>query len=91
MGSPSDDFACLLETPSPVEADLARGLLDEAGIPCMLHGRDADFAEWGASAHQALTRPSLYVPRSALEEAQAVLAAAWGTPPPLEDTDPNSL
>ncbi len=69
MGQKPNDIACLLEAPTAVEAELARGLLEEAGIPCLFHGRDADFAEFGASAHMSLTRPSLFVPAAALDGA----------------------
>ncbi|HJO27472.1 MAG TPA: DUF2007 domain-containing protein [Planctomycetota bacterium] len=78
MGQKPNDIACLLEAPTAVEAELARGLLEEAGIPCLFHGRDADFAEFGASAHMSLTRPSLFVPAAALDGARALLAEAWG-------------
>ncbi|MDP6368163.1 MAG: DUF2007 domain-containing protein, partial [Planctomycetota bacterium] len=88
MGQFPADIACLLEAPTAVEADLARGILEEAGIPCISHGRDADFAELGASAHMAYTRPNLFVPASALERARDLLAAAWGALPDDSDSGP---
>ena len=36
------EIVVLLAAPAPVEAELARGLLEEAGIPSMLHGPDMD-------------------------------------------------
>ena len=78
MAKPSDDFALLLEASSPVEVELARGLLDAAGIPCLVHGPDFDIAELGRAAHDAVRRPNVYVPKSALERATAVLQEAWG-------------
>ena len=78
MGTPSEDFARLLEAVDPVELDLARGLLDEAGIPCMAHGPDFDVAELGRAVHATIRKPDLYVPRGALERAREVLRAAWG-------------
>jgi hypothetical protein len=84
MGRIADDYATLLDSVTLVEANLARGLLDEAGIPCLFHGPDFDFAELGLSSHAAARGVSVYVPRAALAEAQEVLrAAAWdgGAPP----------
>jgi putative signal transducing protein len=78
MSSIRDDFALLLAAPDPVEADLARNLLDSAGIPSLLQGQDRDIAELGASSHSTISRPDLYVPKSAVERARAVLREAWG-------------
>ena len=79
MSSPEDRRpVVLLAAPDPVKAELARSLLEEAGIPTMSHGPDRDFAELGAAVHMAFTRPDLLVPASALEKARAVLEQAWG-------------
>ena len=77
MSSTRADFALLLASPDPVEADLARDLLESAGIPSMLHGQDRDFAELGAG-HAGISRPDLLVPKSAFERAREVLIEAWG-------------
>ncbi len=68
----------LLSAPDPVKGELARGLLEEAGIPSVFHGPDRDVAELGTAVHMAFTRPDLLVPASALEEARALLKQAWG-------------
>lgn len=78
MSGPRTDFALLLEAPNPVQAELARGLLEEAGIPTLLHGQDRDLAELGAAVHMAVSRPDLYVPRPELERARSLLAEAFG-------------
>ena len=77
MGN-SDEHDLLLDSVDKVKADLAKGLLAEAGIPCLFHGPDFDVAELGTAAHQTLRGVSVYVPRGAREKAQAVLEAAWG-------------
>ncbi len=78
MSSIRNDFDLLLAAPDPVEADLARNLLQAAGIPSILQGQDRDFAELGASSHSAIARPDLFVPKGALERARAILREAWG-------------
>ena len=78
MTKPSDEYELLLAAPDAVEAKLAQNLLEIAGIPSMLHGMDRDFAELGAAVHMAVARLDLYVPKGALEAAQAVLREAWG-------------
>ena len=45
MQKMSDEFDVLLPAVDPIEGDLARELLDESGIPSMLHGPDFDMAE----------------------------------------------
>lgn len=72
------DFALLLDAPSYVALELAKGLLDRAGIPFLIHGHDQDFAELGVAVHTAVTSPSLYVPRRALSRARDALREAWG-------------
>ncbi len=78
MSSFREEFGLLLAAPDPVEAELARNLLQTAGIPSMLQGQDRDLAELGASSHAAIARPDLYVPKTALERARAILREAWG-------------
>src|ERR1700741_3848197 len=87
MSSTRADFALLLASPDPVEADLARDLLSSEGIPSMLHGQDRDLAEMGAASHDGISRPDLLVPKSAFERAREVLSEAWGDQP-LADEDP---
>jgi hypothetical protein len=78
MGAPADGFVRLLEAPDAVEAELARGLLESAGIPALLHGQDRDLAELGAAIHMRISRPDVYVPAAELERARRVLDEAWG-------------
>ena len=78
MSSTRADFALLLESPDPVEADLAKDLLAAEGIPSMLHGQDRDLAELGAAGHASISRPDLLVPKGALSRAREVLREAWG-------------
>jgi hypothetical protein len=77
MGSPRSEFDLLLEAPTSVEADMARDLLQRAGIPTYLHGRDRDLAELGSAIHNGLTRPDLFVPKGRRAEAEAILNSAW--------------
>ncbi len=78
MTSPSDEYALLLAAPSATSCQLAKNLLEAAGIPCMQHGMDRDFAELGAAVHMGVARPDLYVPKSAFDQAKALLDEAWG-------------
>lgn len=78
MGTPAEDFALLIEAADPIEIDLARSLLEAAGIPSLAHGPDFDVAELGSVVHQSLRHPDLYVPKQALEPARRVLDEAWG-------------
>ena len=78
MGRIADDYACLLDSVGLIEAQLARELLAEQGIPCLLHGPDFNFAEMGPASHAAVRGVSVYVTHGALAEAQGLLRAAWG-------------
>ncbi len=73
MGRPRDDFDLLLAAPHPVEAELARGILADAGIPVLVHGGDFDVAELGTATHAMLRRPDVYVPRGSRERALQAL------------------
>ncbi len=68
----------LLDTVNQVTADLARNLLQGAGIPVCLDSPDFDIAELGVAAHGMLRGMSVYVPASALARAREILAEAWG-------------
>ncbi len=76
--SPDAEISVLLAAPDSVRAELARSLLEEAGIPSLLHGPDMDMAELGVAAHAGFTRPDLLVPTAALEAARELLEEAWG-------------
>lgn len=73
-----EEFDLLLNDVDPLEGDLARQLLEEHGIPSMLHGPDFDVAELGRISHAVLRHQALYVPKGASVAARAVLAEAWG-------------
>jgi hypothetical protein len=86
MTSPADEYALLMEAATPTDAELAKSLLAEKGIPCIFHGQDRDFAELGEMVHMMVSRPDVYVPREALERAVEILRGAWGEfSPPLSD------
>jgi Putative prokaryotic signal transducing protein len=80
------DFDLLLEAVDPVTAELARGLLAEAGIPSLIHNQDFDVAELGTAVHHAVRHPDLYVPKGMREQAQTVLDEAWGDAGPDGET-----
>ena len=81
MGTPDEEFALLLEAANPEEVAMARGLLESADIPCLVHGPDFDVAELGTAAHARIRHQNVYVPNAAFEKASAILAEAWGTEP----------
>jgi hypothetical protein len=77
----SEDRALLMEAANYVEIQMIKGLLKDAGIPCVVEGPDFDMAELGRAAHDMIRGQSIYVPASALERAKAVVEAAWGDTP----------
>ena len=77
MTRPSDEYALLIAAASPVDAELAEQVLKGAGIPCLLHGMDRDLAELGAAVHMQISRPDVYVPKTAYDAAVKALQAAW--------------
>ena len=81
MGTNDQDFALLLEAANPEEVAMARGLLEAADIPCLVHGPDFDVAELGIAGHAVIRHQNVYVPNAAFEQASAILAEAWGTEP----------
>ena len=86
---PEDEFDRLLEHPHPVGAELARGMLEAAGIPSMTHGADFDVAELGPVTHGLLRRPHLYVPKGTAARAAEVLReAGWADPIELDPSEP---
>lgn len=76
--SNSEEHDLVLDSVDHLKAQLAKGLLDEAGIPCIFHGPDFDVVELGQMAHSNLRGISVYVPRGAGDKARSVLAEAWG-------------
>jgi len=82
MGRWTDEYATLLGNADYVQAMLAKGLLKEAGIPCLLYGPDRGHAELGASERAGFEPASVLVPWESLDRAREVLAAAWGEDAP---------
>jgi hypothetical protein len=77
MPSPAEEHALLLAAATPVDAELARNLLAAEGIPCLFHGMDRDVAELGVAVHMTVSRPDVYVPKSALKRAVQILRETW--------------
>jgi hypothetical protein len=73
-------YAKVVSSVPRYEAEMARQLLAEAGIPCLVHGPDFDRAELGAS-HDMVRHVDVYVEPADLERAKAKLAEAWGPEP----------
>jgi len=78
VGRLRDDYALVLKAGNTIQADLARNLFTEAGIPCLVHGADFDIAELGLAAHNMVRGTNVYVPHELREQAREVLQAAWG-------------
>lgn len=76
MSRIDEDFALVLEGLNRIEVDLAKGLLESAGIPAMAHGPDFDWIELGR-AHDDVRGLDLYVPKDAYERAKEILDASW--------------
>lgn len=74
MGPKQDDYAAVLEGADFVTTALAKNLLEEAGVPCLIHGQDS-FAELG---YAPMPLGDVLVPRPWLARAQALLDEAWG-------------
>jgi hypothetical protein len=73
-----DDYALVLEGVDKMVADMARGLLNAAGIPSMVHGPDFDVAELGVAAHSSVRGVGVYVPKAAEARAREILGEAFG-------------
>ncbi len=73
-----DEFDVLLPSVDPLEGEMARELLEERGIPSMLHGPDFDTAELGLLAHNVTRHPGLLVPKGSRTRAREILVEAWG-------------
>lgn len=74
----TDEFDVLLQAVDTIEGEMARDVLDQAGIPSMLHGPDFDVAELGFSGHTRVRRADLLVPRGTRAVARQLLVDAWG-------------
>ena len=72
-----DEPVHLLSASSYVQLELARNLLDHAGIPCIVEGHPFNSLEdpsrqWAGSVRE------IRVPRGSLARARALLNQAWG-------------
>lgn len=72
------EFDVVLSSVAFVEGELARELLQSAGIPCLLHSPDFDIAEIGLASYAQLRSGDLLVPRGSRPAARAALVDAWG-------------
>lgn len=77
-GTEDREFVVLLSISTNFQAMLARDLLVEAGIPCLLEGPDFDVVELGQAAHDSARGRDVLVPRERADEARALLEEAWG-------------
>jgi hypothetical protein len=82
MGRLQDEYAVVLDEADLVAAELAKGLLEAEGIPCLLHGPDFDVAEFGTAGHAVVRGRAVLVPRVERERALAILRGAWGDDAP---------
>ncbi len=73
-----EEFDTVLTAVDYVEGELARELLESAGIPSLLHGADFDVAELGLVSHAQMRHADLLVPRGTRDSARAKLVEAWG-------------
>jgi hypothetical protein len=73
-----DEFALLLHGVDTFEVDMARNLLEQAGIPSLAHGPDFDVAELGVAGHGMARGRGVYVPKAVLDRARDVVREAWG-------------
>lgn len=78
MATDPNGFALLLDGIGLLERDLARNLLESAGIPCLVDEPDLIEGCLGALRMPGVTR--IYVPPSALARARSLLGEAWGDP-----------
>lgn len=78
MESRRDDFDLVLDAVTPAEAELAKELLESAGIPCM--GQDVDLLDPVTVITSGITRQSVYVPKGRSEQARVILDGAWSKP-----------
>jgi|Wag4MinimDraft_6_1082665.scaffolds.fasta_scaffold08573_2 hypothetical protein len=77
MKRPSEEYATAAKAVTALEAEMARQLLADAGLPCLVHGPDFDRAELGAS-HGMVRRVDVLVAPADADKARAVLDQAWG-------------
>ena len=77
MPNSDEDHAILLAAPDWAEAQMAKNVLAEAGIPSLLREINSGLLECGPELQSAMHRPDLMVPRALLERARAALSEAW--------------
>ena len=77
MRSTRSDFALLLTSLDPVEAELAKDLLSSEGIPSMLHSPYQQIVGLAYGGPWSVGRSDLVVPKTALTRAREVLSETW--------------
>ena len=77
MRSTRSDFARLLTSLDPVEAELARDLLSSEGIPSMLHSPYQQIVGLAYGGPLSVGRSDLLVPKTALARAREVFSETW--------------
>ena len=77
MSSTRADFALLLPSLDPVEAELAKDLLSSEGIPSMLHTPYQQLVGLAYGGPYSVGRSDLLVPNAALARARVVLSETW--------------
>lgn len=66
-----DRLVCVHRVPNPIEANILRGLLEQAGLPVTLHGEALSGAYSGVPK---VADVRVMVPMSVRDEAEAVIA-----------------
>jgi hypothetical protein len=66
-----DQLVCVHRVPNPIEANILRGLLEQAGLPVTLHGEALSGAYSGVPK---VADVRVMVPMSVRDEARAVIA-----------------
>lgn len=72
------EFDLVLRAVDYVEGELAKNVLETAGIPALVHGPDFDAVELGRAAHSQQRGSDVLVPSGTRDRARELLVAAWG-------------
>ncbi len=72
------EFDLVLRAVDYVEGELAKNVLESAGIPALVHGPDFDMAEMGRASNAQVRGSDVLVPQGTRARAREILVAAWG-------------